>query len=62
MPIYQYRCKCGNTHDEIKRGISSADDCQLCPVCGDRMARVMGGVVAIYKGQGFYNTDYKGAK
>ena len=62
MPFYQYRCKCGNTEELHKKISHSADDQQLCPVCGDRMVRVMGGVVAVYKGQGFYSTDYKGGE
>jgi putative FmdB family regulatory protein len=60
MPTYQYQCKnCGNEFEEFQ----SITEPPLvhCPKCNtDNLARVMGsGVNLIFKGSGFYGTDYK---
>jgi len=60
MPIYDYQCKnCGHTFDELQ----SIKDKPLvtCPKCGkDTLARLIGtGSGIIFKGSGFYQTDYK---
>ena len=60
MPIYEYQCKnCGHTLDELQ----SIKEPPLlkCPVCKkDTLQRLIGtGGGLIFKGSGFYLTDYK---
>ena len=60
MPTYEYVCKnCGHTLEELQS--MSEDPLVRCPSCGkDTLARVMGGGSGlIFKGSGFYLTDYK---
>jgi len=61
MPTYDYRCTaCGHVFD-LFHGMSEhpAPD---CPKCGRPCERVIsGGAGLIFKGQGFYATDYGGA-
>ena len=60
MPTYAYRCSaCGNEFEEFQR--MSEDPLVTCPSCGkETLARIMGtGSGVIFKGSGFYLTDYK---
>jgi putative FmdB family regulatory protein len=60
MPTYQYQCKnCGYELEEF-HSITAAPLLR-CPSCDtDSLARVMGGGAGlIFKGSGFYLTDYK---
>jgi len=60
MPTYQYQCKyCGHELEELQS--MSEAPLTLCPKCNtESLARVMGtGVGLIFKGSGFYLTDYK---
>ena len=60
MPTYAYRCsQCGHEFEEFQP--ITADPLVRCPSCsGDTLARVMGtGSGVIFKGSGFYLTDYK---
>ncbi len=60
MPTYEYRCsECGNEFEEFQK--MTADPLVVCPKCGKRtLKRVMGtGGGLIFKGSGFYLTDYK---
>ena len=60
MPNYQYRCaQCGHELEELQS--ITAAPLTRCPACQkDSLARVMGtGVGLIFKGSGFYLTDYK---
>lgn len=63
MPTYQYQCRyCGHQLEEFQ---SIKDDpLTLCPECKtENLARVMGtGGGLIFKGSGFYLTDYKNTK
>lgn len=61
MPTYEYVCKeCGH-HFETVQNIS-ADPLKTCPRCGGLIERkIFGGVGLIFKGSGFYETDYKKA-
>ncbi len=60
MPTYEYQCtKCGHKFDELQ---SIKDEpLTLCPNCGENaLKRIMGaGAGMIFKGSGFYLTDYK---
>jgi putative FmdB family regulatory protein len=60
MPTYDYRCQgCGHEF-EIFQSIS-ADHLRKCPECGKpKLKRLRGGGAAIvFKGSGFYQTDYR---
>ena len=59
MPTYQYRCPhCGHEFEEFQR-ISEAP-LKICPRCGKKPQRLIsGGAGFLYKGSGFYTTDYR---
>lgn len=58
MPIYEYECKkCGHRFEKIEHFNSRQR--KVCPVCKGRADRVLpSGVGFIFKGSGFYATDY----
>jgi putative FmdB family regulatory protein len=60
MPTYEYACrKCGHQFEQFQ----SMRDAPLrkCPACGQPALKrlVGGGAGLIFKGSGFYITDYK---
>ena len=59
MPTYDYRCtKCGHRF-ELFHSISD-DKLKRCPRCKGRAVRVpSGGAGLLFKGSGFYTTDYR---
>ena len=59
MPTYEYECrKCGHTFEQFQS--ISAAPVKTCPKCKGKVARlVSGGAGIIFKGSGFYQTDYK---
>jgi|WetSurMetagenome_2_1015567.scaffolds.fasta_scaffold263999_2 putative FmdB family regulatory protein len=61
MPTYHYKCKsCKEEFEELQ---SISEDLLVdCPFCGKpALARMMGGGAGlVFKGSGFYITDYKG--
>ena len=59
MPTYQYRCPtCGHEFEEFQA--MSDEPISVCPKCQGKTHRVItGGVGLIFKGTGFYITDYK---
>ncbi len=60
MPTYTYECgKCGETQD-VFHGMSESPKV-ACGTCGSkRTTRLMGrGAGIIFKGSGFYETDFK---
>ena len=59
MPTYDYRCrKCGHVF-EVVHGMSD-DKPRRCPRCKSRAVRVPGGGAGLlFKGSGFYITDYR---
>ena len=63
MPTYGYACKkCEHRFDHFQ---SMKDDPLIdCPECGEpELKRLIGGGSAvIFKGSGFYCTDYKNSK
>jgi putative FmdB family regulatory protein len=62
MPTYDYRCAaCGHRFERFEP--MTADGAKACQRCGKKKARRMIGTGAglIFKGSGFYVTDYKGA-
>jgi putative FmdB family regulatory protein len=62
MPTYDYQCPdCGHEFEEFHS--ISAKPIKKCPKCGKRkVKRLIGsGGGVIFKGTGFYQTDYKGS-
>jgi putative FmdB family regulatory protein len=61
MPTYDYRCrKCGHRF-ELFHGITD-ETRRRCPRCRGRAERVpAGGAGLLFKGSGFYITDYRSA-
>jgi putative FmdB family regulatory protein len=59
MPTYEYECqKCGHRFEEFQ----SMKDAPLskCPKCRGKLKRLIGaGAGLLFKGSGFYTTDYR---
>jgi len=61
MPTYEYKCPKGHMFEKFFPTISNKRKL-ACPTCG-RMAerQISGGSGLVFKGSGFYETDYKRA-
>jgi len=59
MPTYEYECtKCKYVFEEFQA--ITDKPLQKCPKCGEKLRRLItGGAGLIFKGSGFYITDYK---
>jgi putative FmdB family regulatory protein len=59
MPTYEYRCgACGEEFEKFQR--MSDEPGAPCPVCGEPAERRMSaGAGLLFKGSGFYITDYR---
>lgn len=59
MPTYGYECRhCGHNFDAFQKINDSPLD--KCPKCDLKVKRVIaGGAGIIFKGKGFYATDYR---
>jgi putative FmdB family regulatory protein len=59
MPNYEYECKkCGHRFEVFQK----MTDAKLkkCPECGGKVERLIGpGAGIVFKGSGFYQTDYR---
>jgi putative FmdB family regulatory protein len=59
MPTYEYQCKDCRFEFEEFQSIAS-EPLHVCPKCGGIVERkISGGTGLIFKGSGFYITDYK---
>ncbi|HEU0016216.1 MAG TPA: zinc ribbon domain-containing protein [Longimicrobium sp.] len=60
MPTYEYRCpECGNEFEKFQS--MSDEPVAPCPECGtNAQRRLSGGAGFLFKGSGFYITDYRG--
>jgi putative FmdB family regulatory protein len=57
MPTYEYQCSAGHQFEVIQK--MSAKPRAKCPVCGKPATRrISGGAGLVFKGSGFYITDY----
>ena len=60
MPTYDYGCaNCGHRF-EIRQRFSD-EPVTSCPKCHQEVRRLLHAPAIIYKGSGFYTTDYKNA-
>jgi putative FmdB family regulatory protein len=59
MPTYEYKCsECEEVFEFFQR--MTDEPMKTCPVCAGRLNRLIsGGMGVIFKGSGFYTTDYK---
>ena len=59
MPTYDYICeKCGDQFEHFQK--MSSEPLTVCSKCGGHLKRLIGsGVGIIFKGSGFYCTDYR---
>ncbi len=60
MPTYEYECKaCGYHFEELQR--ITDEPLKRCPRCSKSALRRLfgGGLGIIFKGSGFYTTDYR---
>lgn len=65
MPTYEYECSNGHQFERVQK--MSDKPVAKCPECGAKASRrISGGQGLIFKGSGFYITDYgkdgKGAR
>ena len=61
MPTYGYNCPaCGHEYEKLQK---MSDETRVkCPKCGTTGERIIsGGAGLVFKGSGFYETDYKRA-
>lgn len=57
MPTYEHICQNGHEFEEFQSMV--APPIEVCPVCGAPAERkISGGSGLIFKGSGFYITDY----
>ncbi|WP_016758827.1 FmdB family zinc ribbon protein [Leptospira weilii] len=61
MPTYDYKCKaCGQTFEQFhSMKDDPVKDCSLCGKKGEVERMISNGSGIIFKGTGFYVTDYK---
>ncbi|OVE73963.1 FmdB family transcriptional regulator [bacterium B17] len=59
MPTYDYECtKCGHRFEKFQS--MSDEPVKRCPECRCKVKRLIGtGAGVIFKGSGFYQTDYR---
>jgi putative FmdB family regulatory protein len=59
MPTYEYECQeCGHRFEEFQN--MKDKPLTTCPTCGGSVRRLLGaGAAVIFKGSGFYTTDYQ---
>ena len=59
MPTYEYECKdCGHSFERFQS--MTEKRLEECPKCGGILKRLIGkGAGIIFKGSGFYATDYR---
>ena len=59
MPTYEFRCPKGHEFEKFYRSIGTAPAEVHCPECGALAERLLsGGAGLVFKGSGFYITDY----
>ncbi|MBL7157841.1 MAG: zinc ribbon domain-containing protein [Candidatus Omnitrophica bacterium] len=62
MPTYEYECKNCKERFELFQSMT-AEPVKVCPKCKGGVKRLIGaGAGIIFKGNGFYATDYRKGK
>ncbi len=62
MPTYSYKCEaCSHRYDAFQS--MKEDPHEICPECKGKVVRIIGlGGGIVFKGKGFYVTDYRKAE
>jgi putative FmdB family regulatory protein len=60
VPLYVYRCRQCAESLEQRQSIQDPP-LAICPLCGGQLSRIPQPVGVIFKGSGFYSTDYRKA-
>ncbi|HYT05813.1 MAG TPA: zinc ribbon domain-containing protein [Gemmatimonadales bacterium] len=61
MPTYEYKCRAGHSFEKFYPTMNDRRRAK-CPTCGRQAERqISGGTGLVFKGSGFYTTDYKRA-
>ena len=60
MPTYEYRCPKGHVFEKFFPQMTNRRRLR-CPTCGQLAERLISGSGLVFKGSGFYITDYKRA-
>lgn len=55
MPMYDYKCECGNVKEIIHGFVN--EPTIICEKCHKEMAKQFGSPVVSFSGGGFYSTD-----
>jgi len=59
VPLYEYECqKCRARHERIEK--LSGPHLKKCPTCGGKTERMASSPAILFKGSGWYVTDYGG--
>ena len=58
MPLYEYECRACGVRFERRQGVHD-EPVSVCPDCSGSVRRVLFPVGIIFKGSGFYQTDYR---
>jgi predicted nucleic acid-binding Zn ribbon protein len=56
MAIYRYECSCGHIIETFGEAMCNW---KRCPSCDKRAKRVIAPCNFVFKGEGFYSTDYR---
>lgn len=56
MPLYDYKCENGHIFEEMQS--FSSEPVATCGDCGSSARRQLSVPMVLYKGSGFYTTDY----
>ena len=56
MPLYDYKCASGHIFEEMQS--FSDEPTATCAECGSQATRQLSVPMVLYKGSGFYTTDY----
>ena len=57
MPVYEYKCTSCDFSFEKRQGFDAEPVC-ICPQCRNKATRIFQPAPIIFKGKGFYVTDY----
>jgi putative FmdB family regulatory protein len=59
MPTYGYRCgSCGHQFEIVQK--ITEDALKACPKCQGKLSKMVYPAGVLFKGSGYYTTDYKG--
>ncbi len=57
MPFYEYQClECGHVFEEFQK--ITDPPIEKCPKCGGKVKKLISSSGLVFKGDGFYITDY----